>query len=136
MEDYSSTPQQSPTENPEDPFLTAHDDVTGKPRTAGRAIGLGLAGALLAELLLVERITMQDGLVVVVNRRPPNDALAHTVLDQLSSERQRHNLRTWLSYLAQTATERVGTRLERAGWVSRVASRRLLRTEVPGYPPT
>ncbi len=118
----------------DDFFLTAHHDVTGKPRTAGRAIGLGLAGALLAELMLAGRITTEAGLVVVTSRQPPQDALAHTVLDQLSGERQRHNLRTWLAYLAQTATERVGARLERAGWVTRLQSRRFLKTEVRWVP--
>jgi hypothetical protein len=32
--------------------LLAHDDVTGKPRAHSRVVGLGLAGALLGELML------------------------------------------------------------------------------------
>jgi hypothetical protein len=115
-------------------FLAAHDDVTGRPRQHPRAIGLGLAGALLGELMLFGLVTIRDGLVVVVGRQPPPDAVAHIVLDHLTGERQLHGLRTWLAFLSSTAAERVGARLERAGHVTRTQPRRLLKAGVRWVP--
>ena len=36
----------------DDLYLLAHHEITGKPHLQPRAVGLGLAGALLAELML------------------------------------------------------------------------------------
>jgi hypothetical protein len=110
-------------------FLTAHDDQTGRPRQAPHGTGLGLGGALLGELLLFGHIGLRDGLVVVVDRRPPADALAHTVLDHLCGEREWHPLRTWIAFLGQTSMEQVAARLERAGHLHREQSRRLFRSQ-------
>ena len=71
----------------------------------------------------------------MLDRRPPADALAHTVLDQLIGEPQHQAVRTWLSFLAQTARPTsVGERLARAGVLRRQESRRLLRTSVSYLP--
>ncbi|MEH0829923.1 MULTISPECIES: GOLPH3/VPS74 family protein [unclassified Micromonospora] len=115
-------------------FLIAHNDSRGKARLHPSATGLGLAGALLGELVLFGQITVSGGLVTVVDRRPPADALAHTVLDQLIGESQHQSVRTWLSFLAQSATTSVGERLARAGVLRRQESRRLLRTSVSYVP--
>src|SRR6266704_4142496 len=45
----------------DDLYLMAHDDRTGKPLLQPRAAGLGLAGALLAELVLAGRIEVEPG---------------------------------------------------------------------------
>ncbi|WP_446214523.1 GOLPH3/VPS74 family protein [Micromonospora sp. IBSANI012] len=115
-------------------FLIAHNDSRGKAKLHPAATGLGLAGTLLGELILFGQITVSGGLVTVVDRRPPPDALAHTVLDQLIGESQHQSVRTWLSFLAQTATTSVGERLARAGVLRRQESRRLLRTSVSYVP--
>jgi hypothetical protein len=39
----------------DDLYLIAHHELTGRPHLAPRAVGLGLAGALLAELVLRSR---------------------------------------------------------------------------------
>jgi hypothetical protein len=93
-----------------------------------------MAAALLGELLLCARVTVRDDLVVVVNRQPPSDALAHTVLDQFVGEPQSHSVSTWLAYLGRQAAERVAGRLERNGVIRRVESWRLLRTGVRWRP--
>lgn len=115
-------------------FLVAHNDIRGKARLHPAATGLGLAGGLLGELVLYGHIMVVDGDLSVVDRRPPADALAHTVLDQLVGEAQHRSVRTWLNFLAQSATTSVGERLSRAGVLRRRESRRLLRTTV-GYVP-
>jgi hypothetical protein len=99
-------------------FLIVHDDATGRPRLHTRAAELGLAGALLGELILHGRLTVQDGHITVVDRRPPDDPLAHAVLDQLLAERHYRTVRIWLSYLAGQAMDSVGQRLSRAGLVT------------------
>jgi hypothetical protein len=104
-------------------FLIAHDDVSGKPRLQSRATGLGLAGALLGELMLYRRISASGGSLVITDHRPPGDALAHTVLDYLTGEAQTHSLNTWLAFLAHLAPDRVAERLARDGLVTRVESR-------------
>lgn len=115
-------------------FLVAHNDSRGKARLNPTATGLGLAGALLGELVLYGHVTVAAGQVTVLDRRPPADALAHTVLDQLMGEPQHRAVRTWLSFLAQTAAGAVGERLARAGVLRRQESRRLLRTTVSYQP--
>jgi hypothetical protein len=115
-------------------FLIAHNDSRGRAKLHPTATGLGLAAGLLGELVLYGHVTVSSGLVTVVDRRPPADALAHTVLDQLVGESQHQAVRTWLSFLAQTATTSVGERLARAGVLRRQESRRLLRTTVSYLP--
>ena len=58
-------------------FLIAHEDRTGKSRLHPRATGLGLAAALLGELVMQGRIRAVEGELFVVNPEPPGDALAH-----------------------------------------------------------
>ncbi|MGW4502225.1 GOLPH3/VPS74 family protein [Micromonospora sp. NPDC004336] len=115
-------------------FLIAHNDSRGRAKLHPAATGLGLAGGLLGELVLRGHVTVSAGAVAVVDRRPPADALAHTVLDQMVGESQHQAVRTWLSFLAQTAVTSVGERLARAGVLRRQESRRLLRTTVSYVP--
>lgn len=116
-------------------FFVALDDRTGRPRLSEKVLGLGLAGALLGELLLEARISVAGQRVQVTDRRPPADALAHTVLDHLLAEPHGHPVRTWLAFLARTSREKVAERLWRAGDIRREQSRRMWRTHTR-YPPT
>ena len=50
----------------DDLYLLGHDDRSGKPLLQPRALGTGLAGALLAELMLAGCIGLRhDGTVVI-----------------------------------------------------------------------
>jgi len=120
----------------DDFFRLAHDDVTGRPRLHPRAVGLGLAAALLAELVFARRVTAANGHLAVLDTSPPPDPLAHTVLGQLAAGPERHEIRTWLGFLARTATEDVATRLWRAGHVRPETARRLLGRAHVTYIPT
>ncbi|SCL24332.1 Golgi phosphoprotein 3 (GPP34) [Micromonospora rhizosphaerae] len=115
-------------------FLIVHNDSRGRARLHPAATGLGLAAGLIGELILFGRITVASGMVTVLDRRPPADALAHTVLDQLVGEPQHQAVRTWLSFLAQTGVTSVGERLVRAGVLRRQESRRLLRSSLSYEP--
>jgi hypothetical protein len=112
----------------DDLFLLAHDEVSGKPRLHPRVVGLGLAGALLGELVLFGRADVRadaDGryFVVVTDPGPIDDPLADAVLGQVRADGRPRTVRAWLGYLAQTASHNVGERLGAAGTLARTHSR-------------
>jgi hypothetical protein len=110
-------------------FLIAHEDRTGRSRLHPRATGLGLAAALLGELLLAGRLRIIEGDLHIVSRQPPSDALAHDILDLLIAQPQHREVRTWLAYLSQDAAIRVGERLMRLGAVEPVTRRKMLSVQ-------
>jgi hypothetical protein len=116
-------------------YLIAHEDRTGRSRLHPRATGLGLAAALLSELVLEGRIGITDGELYIVDRHPPRDALAHDVLDLLSAQSQHTDVRTWLAFLSQDAALRVAERLMRVGAVEMVTRRRMLGSNQTLYMP-
>ncbi len=108
----------------DDLYLLAHHEISGKPHLQPRAAGLGLAGALLAELMLSGKIYLQPDQIMVADRSPPGDGLARSVLGLLVSEPEQHAPRDWLLFLARTAAEDVALRLEQSGYLTRISSRR------------
>ncbi len=108
----------------DDLYLMAHHEVTGKPYLQPRATGLGLAGALLAELVLAGTLLVWPDGIAVANRRPPADELAGLVLGHLIGERELHPAREWLLFLGRTATPQVAGRLEVAGYLAWTSARR------------
>jgi hypothetical protein len=115
-------------------YFVAHEDTSGKPRLHPGAIGLGAASALLTELIFGERVTVHGGQLVVLDRTPPPDALAHTTLDQLVREPQIRSARTWLEVLGETASEGIAQRMLRTGDLRAERVRRGLR-HVTAYVP-
>jgi hypothetical protein len=115
-------------------FFLAHGE-SGRARLHLRATGLGLAAALLGELVFYQRIDIAPGGVVqVVRADPPEDLLAHTTLDRLLGQPTQHDVRTWLAVLEATSVDAVGQRLARGGYVQVVERRRLLRSRVSYVP--
>lgn len=112
----------------DDLFLIAHDDVSGRPYVQPRALGLGLAGGLLAELMLPGRAGLSHGLLVVTGTGASADELSACVLGLLVGERELHPVGTWLPYLARAAEADVAARLTRAGYLEQAGPRRLRRT--------
>jgi hypothetical protein len=101
----------------DDLFLLAHSDVTGRPCVAPRALGLGLAGGLLAELELAGAVVLERGTLAVDSRVRPGDKLAARVLGVLAAEREVHPVREWLLFLGRTAAGDVAARLQAAGYL-------------------
>ncbi|UAC02442.1 GPP34 family phosphoprotein [Dactylosporangium vinaceum] len=118
----------------DDFFLIAHDDRDGRSRLSPRAVDLGLAGAMLGELVLEQRITIEGARLRVLSGEPPADPLAHTNLATMIAEVQHREVRTWLQFLGQTAVEQVGARLARVGLVEQTQVRRLLRSTTRWLP--
>ena len=102
----------------DDLYLVAHHEQTGKPHLQPRALGLGLAGGLLAELMLSRSIRLWRGMVMTADTSPPRDELARSVLGQVAGEREHLPPRDWLLYLARTAPVDVAGRLEQAGYLT------------------
>jgi hypothetical protein len=107
----------------DDLYLMAHHEVSGKPFVQPRALGTGLAGGLLAELMLGGSVVVWHDGVLVPGHIAPRDGLAHTVLGQIAGEHEAHPVREWLLFLAQTASEDVARRLERSGYVTHADGR-------------
>jgi hypothetical protein len=109
----------------DDLYLMAHHEVSGRSFLQPRALGIGLAGGLLAELMLADGIGLRpDGAVLAGANRPgpPEEALARRTLSLLAAE-QPLPAREWLLFLARSAAEDVADRLERSGYLRRVGGR-------------
>jgi hypothetical protein len=107
----------------DDLYLLAHHDVSGRPYLQPRAAGIGLAGALLAELVLSGGIQVRADGVEATGRGLPGEGLARRVLGLVLTEPVRHGPRDWLMFLAATAEHDVTARLEQSGYLTGTTSR-------------
>ncbi len=111
----------------DDFFLLAHDNVTGRPRLHARVTGIGLAGALLTELILLGRTDLRAGVLVAVDDRRPADPLLAGLLGRIAAEQQPHQVGAWLAFLAPGVAAEVGQRAARNGLLVRASRRGLGR---------
>jgi len=107
----------------DDLYLLAHNELTGRPYVQPRALGLGLAGALLAELMLLGTISLSRAGVTVARRVIPGDEVTRQLLSLLLDEQDIHPVREWLLFTARTAAEDVAVRLEAAGYLTPLGGR-------------
>jgi hypothetical protein len=123
-------------------YLLSHDEE-GRPLIHVPALRLGLAGAVLLDLVLTERLQVAAGQLVVYDHTPLGDSVADTIVPTLLADRSHRNreLRTWLRRLAEDADERTRGGLVAAGVLARTTRRRLgivprTRYEPTGHGPT
>jgi hypothetical protein len=112
----------------DDLYLMAHNDSTGRPYLQPRACGIGLAGALLAELLIAGGLSLSSDGAVTACGVPPADQLTARVQNQIAGERERLAAGEWLQFLGRTATGGVARRLADAGYLT-LTPRRPWRAE-------
>ena len=108
----------------DDLYLLAHHDVTGRPLLQPRPLSIGLAGGLLAELMLGGSISLRHDGAVTAHRTWPADDLGTSCPG--SDSRRIWNLtlfEEWLLFLARTTAGDVAGRLERAGYLRHAVSR-------------
>jgi len=55
----------------DDFFLIAHDDRDGRARLSPKSVELGLAGALIGELVLEQRVFVEGPRLRLISREPP-----------------------------------------------------------------
>jgi hypothetical protein len=101
----------------DDLWLVAHHEVTGRAHLQPRALGLGLAGGLLCELLMDGAITITRGTVTAGQARP-GDQLAGEVLGRIAAEGQLRPVRDWLAFLGRTSADEVAARLAASGYLT------------------
>lgn len=107
----------------DDLYLLAQDDRTGKPLLPPRLLGTGLAGALLAEVMLTNCIGLRPDTAVIGRDVSAAVVYGHVLLKQIAEEPSPLPVRAWLLYLARTAVRDLALRLEQAGYLTRVRSR-------------
>jgi hypothetical protein len=108
----------------DDLYLLGHDDRSGRPLLQPRALGTGLAGALLADLMLAGLVTLRPDGAVIITRDASRDAAARLpVLRQVAAEPWPQPARSWLRFLAPTAPRDVALRLAGAGYLRHVRGR-------------
>ncbi|MFN2351045.1 MAG: GPP34 family phosphoprotein [Kiritimatiellia bacterium] len=122
----------------EEILLLALDDQQGviKPLPVS-AMEYALAGAVLMELAVLNRVDTDLQKLTVVNTEPTGDDLLDEVLQQLQEQKEPQTTTHWVSTLAAQAKdlqERVLERLVRKG-VLKIANRKILWVfEVRRYP--
>jgi hypothetical protein len=107
----------------DDLYLMAHHETSGRPFLQPRPLGIGLAGALLAELMIGGCVFTADDGAVTAGRTWPGDDLARQVRDQVAAESGAYSVPDWLLFLGQNAAASVAARLERAGYLTRAGGR-------------
>src|SRR5579859_7398929 len=109
----------------DDLYLLAHEEGSGKPVLQPSALGTGLAGALLAELLLVSWIGLrQQDLAVMITREAPQGAVRqHPLFKRIAEKQEPQSVRSWLRVLAHGAEKDVAVRLEQAGYLEHIRAR-------------
>jgi hypothetical protein len=112
-------------------WLTAHDQ-RGRGCVSQHAIGLGLAGCLLGELVISQKIIFTTrGTVKIINPSPPPDRVGATLLGLIKDEVTEPNgvvqIRDWLNYLSGVGYPWVAQRLLENRVVEEVQVRQGLR---------
>lgn len=97
-------------------FLLAHRPDTGKGVTDGTALTVGVAGALVAELAVTERIELDAKRVTVINHAPVGDPELDGLLARIAGEPRPRKPDWWITKLnKRDLPRRVATRLAAHG---------------------
>jgi hypothetical protein len=86
---------------PEGLLLLATDDATGRIGTKSGALDYGVAGAVLTELFLQERLTLRDGKVAVEDASATGDPVFDDALGRIAASKPR-DARHWVNKLPRT----------------------------------
>ena len=108
----------------DDLYLLGHEEGSGKPVLQPSALGTGLGGALLAELMLVGWIGLRQDSAVMITRDAPRGAVQqNAMLKRIADKPAPQPVRSWLRLLGHSAAQDVALRLEEAGYLEHVRGR-------------
>ncbi|WIN00080.1 GPP34 family phosphoprotein [Actinoplanes oblitus] len=114
-------------------FRLAHD---GAKLFVDRDLAaVGLACAVLAELVATDHLAVGQDRLVVIGRQPPPDALAHTIAEQVAGEPESLPVEDWLRYLSGDIYDQVAKRMVMAGDLVEVTRARLFGRSRTVYQP-
>lgn len=116
-------------------FFMGHDEFTGKALVGRAMLDIGLAGAVLSDLLLTGRIAVEDKQVTPVVRPRPGEPVSSRVLADITAEQEVYSVREWVDYLRADVLALVADKLAESGLVTHSVDRGLLRKS-HRYPPT
>ncbi|MEV1321282.1 GPP34 family phosphoprotein [Micromonospora arborensis] len=114
-------------------FLLGHNDDTGQPHIHRTALALGLAGAVLIDLVLAGRIALdandarpaEDRWLRLHTNQPVGDLIADTALASIGFARTAPLLKAWLRGFSDDLYPRTRAGLVTAGILRHTARRRL-----------
>jgi hypothetical protein len=115
-------------------FFLGHDEFTGRAALSRTSLGIGLAGAVLCDLLFTDRVTVEDHQVRPITRRPPGIPTMDRVFSEILSESAAHGVRDWVDHLREPLPSVVAGNLVELGLVRRIPDRVFLR-RTHRYPP-
>jgi hypothetical protein len=118
----------------DDYFFISQDDRSGRGRLAGPVQSIGLAAALLGELVLAGYLNVVGNEVFPLTTWVPPEPLAAEVMQVLTSRPDERDLGLWLTFLAAEAVDDVGSRMARDNLVVRTERRRLRGVRVEYLP--
>ena len=111
----------------DDFYLIAHDEWSGRSQIAPRAVRLGLAAAILAELMLDGHLRVwEGGLFPGEASLPPEDRMLRHVLTSVQAPLSERSVEPWLAFLAIGAVDLVRGRLVAEGLVTPVMVRNVV----------
>ncbi len=105
-------------------FVLAHDEK-GRPRFHPRILDVGIATAVLAELIIVGAVRCTDGPVRLVAVPPARRELLGSAARLIGGTLDAYGVTDWLHILADNAAVRAGDALVAAGLCERESGRRL-----------
>jgi Golgi phosphoprotein 3 GPP34 len=109
-------------------FLVAHDEYNGKSLINDDVLDVGLAGAVLGELVLANRVSIGgDTTVIVRDQRPYGERVSDAALAELMKVEEPTLVSVWVKYLRTHARTMIAPRLINAQILERVQSRVMLR---------
>jgi hypothetical protein len=105
-------------------FLVGHDQYSGKPQVDDQALDTGLAGAVLAEMVLAGRLCLdEETMIEVRDWRPYGDRVTDAALAEVLKQDQPHSARSWVEYLRSHVRAMLAARLVLRGLVQQQLSR-------------
>jgi hypothetical protein len=115
-------------------FFLGYDPFTGKARIRQDILDIGLAGAVLGDLLFDERITLDHGTVILVSRYATGDGLADRTLALIMGEMEQHGVRDWVEHLRDDIATRIAQHLAEREFVTPKENRAMFRRSVQYLP--